>query len=214
MQQHQKKHQSLKTWLCVIVVIGLVCAAAGYVFRTGLDAAFGAVPANASVHQHRCVNMHQDPCPPPDKWAAKKFRHGKMGRVHGFNEHRLFKNPRTARKVIIRKIDRALSRHHARPMYRGKALSAAGVYEHLRASASCTGHGSYSPYSYGFDLCYFDGPKVTTDDIKNMGTTIFCVGGAGLGIALAPETASASAWLVAGWGASACAWGAWIAASD
>lgn len=197
------------TWQRLIakfVIVGLVCATVGFTFGLTVDKAAGAEPASGGP-SYRCVTHDGDPCPAP--YAAKKFRHHKMGRVHGVNPARVWKHPAAAKRVWIRKIKRARAHGRVSTAYRG--MTAAQIYKNAMSDATCAGHGTYSPYSYGFDVCTIQGPetKLTTKDIQNTGAVIFCGGG----VALGAVTSEVGGWMI-GWGAASCMWGAWIAASN
>lgn len=191
------------TWQRIIaklVIVGVVCAAAGFAFGLTFDKAVGAEPS------YRCATSHTAPC--AAKYAARKFRHHKMGHVNGVSPARLWRHPAAAKRVWIRKIQHARANGRVSTAYRG--MSAAQIYRSTMKNATCAGHGSYSPYSYGYDVCTIQGSetRMTTKDIQNTGAVIFC----GTGVALGAITSEVGGWMV-GLGAANCMWGAWIAAS-
>lgn len=188
------------------VIVGLICGLAGFAFGFVADRAVG---AEAGTHvAHRCVTSSGDPCPPPKKFAVRKFKHGKMGRVSGVKPGRVYAHPKQARKIWIRKINHKLA--HQRPAF-ARGMSAAQLYAHTMNSATCAGHGSYNPYAWGIDVCTIQGPEnqMSLKDIQNTGTVVFCGGG----VVLGAITSEAGGWVI-GWGAASCAWGAWLALSE
>lgn len=189
-----------------IVIVVLVCGLAGAAYGLITSRAMGAEPARNFAQ--RCVGPDGDERACPAQFAVTKFKHGKMGKVHGVKASRVWKHPAAARKVWIRKIDRKLSR--SRPAF-ARGMSAAQLYRQAMSTASCVGHGSYSPYSYGFDVCTIQGPetRITTEDIQKTGAVIFCGGG----VVIGAVTSEVGGWVIA-FGAASCAWSAWMSMSD
>lgn len=145
-------------------------------------------------------------CPAPKVFAAKKYRHDKMGHAVHARTGAYFKHPKYAHKVIHRKVVKAVRRAG------GAGSAGVSTVKHymtsLWSNADCVGHGSYQPYSSGFDLCAFNGPKMTKEDVQDLGTAVLC----GTGVALvAIDGAGLAILAVAG---SSCAWGVWLSESS
>lgn len=101
-----------------VLIVGLVFSAIGLAGgfllnrATGVDA--GAVGAESSEAQ-------QTPTCSTDRTAcraaaaAKKFRQGEFHRSSGFRPGKVFKAPKVAKRIIVRKIERKLKQRSGRP---------------------------------------------------------------------------------------------------
>ena len=187
----------------VVVVVGLVC------FLLGLGigkAAAAPTPSGPETHPARCVDMHQEPCRRgAARWAARTFRHGRMGHAN----HRaawFFRSPAVAKRAIHRMVERKLARVHARSHARRTLRSARYYTGRLWRASTCDGQGSYSPYSYGFDVCEFAGPSplTTKRQIQTGGMLALC----GAAVALGWWNGAGAAVIAVG--ASSCGWNLWL----
>ncbi len=161
----------------------------------------------ANSASQRCVTESGKPCTAP-QYAVKKFKNGKMGRSHGVKPSKIFANPKVAKRIFVRKIQRKLDRRYGRS---AAPHSASWYYREALDDATCVGTGTYSPYSSGFDVCVLEGPetKMTKEDIQNTGAVTFCLGSVAFGAATA-----GSGYLITGWGAASCTWSLWLAATN
>jgi hypothetical protein len=166
----------------------------------------GAARRPAAAPAQRCVDMQQEPCRrSAARWAARKFRHGRMGHAN----HRtawFFEHPHRAKRTIRRMIKRRIARARARGTA-SRSLRSVGYYTRkVWHGSTCDGQGSYSPYSYGFDLCEYAGPSplTTKEQLQTAGSLFLC----GTGVALG-WWAGAGA-VVVSVGASSCGWNMWL----
>jgi hypothetical protein len=209
-----KWRQRVAKLVAVVAVVGLVCFLLGLGVGKAVAApapaatggAAGRVAAERHIHPSRCVDMHQEPCRRvAARWAARSFRHGRMGHAN----HRsawFFRRPAVAKRVIHRMVERRLARSHV-PDARGSTLRSARYYTaKLWRGSSCDGQGSYSPYSYGFDVCEYAGPSplTTKRQLQTAGTLALC----GAGVALGWWNGAGAAVIAVG--ATSCGWGLWL----
>jgi len=187
--------------LTVVVAVGLVC----FLLGLGIGRA-AAAPPEDRAHPSRCVDMHQEPCRRgAARWAARSFQRGRMGHA----DHRtawFFRHPRVAKREIHRMVTRRIARMRDRGTA-GRSLRSARYYTaRLWGGSTCDGQGSYSPYSYGFDVCEYAGPSpmTTKQQIQNAGTLVLC----GAGVALGWWNGAGAA--VVAVGASTCGWSLWL----
>jgi hypothetical protein len=206
----------------VVMVVGLVCFLLGLgVGRAAAEA--GAPPATPGAHAgrpapaarpapggpgtgSRCVDMDQLPCRRvAARWAARKFRHHRMGHANHPTAW-FFRHPRVAKRTIHRMVRHRLARIRARGTAARSLRSARYYTRVLWHGATCDGQGSYSPYSYGFDVCSYAGPSpmTTKQQIQTAGALALC----GAGVALGWWNGAGAALVAVG--ASSCGWGLWL----
>ncbi|NUS57911.1 MAG: hypothetical protein HOV66_24115 [Streptomycetaceae bacterium] len=186
--------------VAVVVVVGLVC----FLLGLGIGQAVAA-PARDQTSS-RCVDMHQEPCRrAAARWAAERFREGRMGHAN----HRaawFFRHPRVAKRTIHRMVRHKLARIRSRGTA-GRTLRLARYYTgRLWRGSTCDGQGTYSPYSYGFDLCEFAGPSpmTTKQQLQTGGMLVLC----GAGVALGWWNGAGAALIAVG--ATTCGWSLWL----
>jgi hypothetical protein len=191
--------QRIAKTIAVVVVVGLVA----FLFGWGLNKAVAAEPQSST---RACVTPEQNPCPPPAKFAARKYRHGKMG----YATHSaawFFHGDRAVKQVIKHKIQHRLERIAATHPARRQSLRSASFYLHqLWDGAKCDGHGSYNPYAWGFDICNYAGPSPLTvkEQVQSSGALIICGGG------VAFAWADGAGVYVLGLMGTSCTWAFWM----
>lgn len=218
-------------WIWAVVFI-LVMALLGGSWGWVSSRAFGTDPdrpAPASAGAGAATVERGERCCSEDvkrfaRRAAKRFRAGKIRRDRGFRPGAVYRSPRAARRVWVRKIHRYLLAHpgHLRALeprqvggrtcYPAQKCYAQGLYGDTASRASCV-TGSYPAVTQG--ACerapWRNGPGLTKKQVQNLGSVVLCGGGVVLGVTSAPPTRGGSVLFVAFWGALTCGWSFWAA---
>jgi hypothetical protein len=188
------------------VVVGLLAALLGGVGGFVFDRASGATPEASRA----CVTDTGAPC--STSRNAKRFRNDKIRHADGYvgSLKAIYKNPRAAKKVWVRKIARELrKRHNARPATARASdynpyPAARRLYAQNVRNANCVAKGSYPAYATGGD-CTNPNPRgYTAKQVETFGSVAICGGGVALGIVTAPATAGTS--VMATYGGVVCMW--------
>jgi len=126
------------------------------------DKAYGSEPVSSTA-SYRCATDSTAPCHTVTrkmKRVARRYRAGVIHHGHGFAPRRMFRNPRASRRIIIRKIARAVAKAEGvRRMDPGsdacayEGVSCARLYDNLADHAGCTSLAQLD-YQTGWDQCH------------------------------------------------------------
>lgn len=195
----------------------LLGAGLTYGWGVAVDKAWGATAAPSPV-EARCDSDRSWPC--SSYHNARQFRAGEIRRRDGYARRLddIYKNPRAARRVWVRKIARTLRRHDAARGVSSRVLLATDYpalarreYRRNVRNASCLGVGNYPAWSAGPRACTRP-PNFQPWDkevIQNVGAAVICGGGIAIAVGATPATGGVA--LAAAWGAFGCMWGLWAA---
>lgn len=217
-----------RTWLVLFLVVPLL-------FAVLSAKAYGAEPTQSApsvtqsstqTEQKMCRHTNGDGgCWFGPRVSAKKFRHGYFHRAHGLAAKRIFKAPKAARAVFVKKIAHKIgnlpAKHRLRIVHHffgsTKDPSNYGctdyclawkMYGQLSAKAGCVGNG---PPTTTTNTClYTSQSSITKRGVQQGGAVVICGVLVVVGVVTAPETAGTSTVaLSASAGAFSCGWSAW-----
>ena len=89
-------------FVVMVVVAALLGTLLGVISAAVVERAYGT-----------CVTSSGEACgtiQPRSRTIARKYRHHKIRHAHGFNPHALFKRPKVAKRIIVRKMMRAAAK--------------------------------------------------------------------------------------------------------
>lgn len=196
--------------VALVVAIGV-----GLIGGTLVDKATGVEPSR------RCATDTGSPCTTPtahDKRFARKYRSGYVRHAHGFDPHKVFKHPRAARHIIVRRIARAIDnaqRHGRTVTYRkagrevtcpstGGRQCAWEMYAELMRKAGCTGWGDTDiNHRACLDLMAPSTRPLTKRDVQIGASAGLCGADVVVGIATTTATSGTTA-IIASTAATAC----------
>ena len=166
--------ESSKQWLRFAIVLSL-CFVIGLVWGLVSNKAIGAEEKTCAYEPGQQCTIDAA------NWSKRKFKHGKMGRTDGFTPSKVYKAPKKAKHIMVRKTLHALNKagafdksstlvqdmsRHARS---GDVFTlcdmatdnetdfrrcvARTMYEAAQKHSSCVHKLGYTPYVLGKDMC-------------------------------------------------------------
>jgi hypothetical protein len=216
--EHSEEAQRRKFWLWAVTFIVLI-ALLGILGGAYVNRATSAParPSSSTTTAMRCVSDAGMAC--SIRHNVRAFKRGDLGRIKGYKSRvdDLYRHPRAAKRVFIRKIKRAIVRRNSRLIAAGVSprvttSAARSLYRQSIASSSCMGAGNYPAWATKKGTCSSappSGPGLTKRQVQVGGAVALCGAGVVLGVVTAPATAGASVYYVAGVGGLGCLWGFW-----
>ena len=218
-----KKSDRKRFWIWAIAFV-LGCALIGWSWAFFSEKTFGAEPVSASRgvagtwvptcgQNVECIDDRA-------RRIARKFRAGDVRKDHGWRPRNAFRAPVKARRVWVRKIARYLDNHpgkwrtisaeyRAASCYPASTCYAKELYEDSRARSNCVSAGYPAATGGTCDREWRNGPGLTLEQIQKGGAVALCGGGVVIGVVTSTASMGTTAF-VAGWGAAACGWAAWM----
>lgn len=228
--------------------IGLIFVVMVVALALGLG--LGAVTSDASAEQGRAPDLGSaglgsagllqaeracapgDTCSvPPDQWAAKKFRKGKMG-TGSWKLSQLAKNPKTAKRIIIRKIAKKVQKQREKAASSRTAEASTNEcddtsvrwecamayarerYDDLMAGQNCALYGRYTAYESGKSICKTRGFAFDLENkqFRRSVTVGMCGGTVIVGLLSIPAGAGAGAgaYAAVAVAGSSCSWATYL----
>lgn len=213
-----------RAWLALVIIVPLLFAVLTTVKANGAEAP--AQTQSQTPISNRCPVTNGDGgCWFGPKVSAKRFRHGYFHRTHGIPVRHVFKAPKVAKRIFVRKITRKIghlsARHRARIVaHFGSSRGGIGtactdnclawkMYGELASTAGCVG--AHSPLSTAGTCRSGTNAGVTKDQVQKGGAVVICGAFVVIGVLSAPETAGGgTVAMTALAGTFSCGWSAWM----